>query len=148
MLFGMLHLRYQRGRQRQRLRIANQHLMKATDKVMESGSETLLQGHLLRPEQALSHDSKSRNIIKSREINHLSPIETLLRTTERQLYVEKKKLEHLGLERIALRSELIFVLVELLWPYNDHSRLEGYTGIVASLCNISRLASESRWRVC
>jgi hypothetical protein len=144
MVFALLHLRYLASRQRQRLRLANQSLLRATDAVIDTGSETLLHGHLLLPEQALSNDAASRST-KRTEMDNLPPIEKTLRNTERQVFSEKKKLDHLKLERTALRSELFFVIVELVWPQYDHSKLEGYTSLIASLCHVSRLASVSRW---
>jgi hypothetical protein len=146
MLFSLIHLRQLRARQLQQLRVANKRLLRATDQVMETDAKVLLQGHRLLPEQALSNDVTPRNMAKAEKATSL-PIEKFLRQTERRVFLEKKKLDHLKLERTALRSELFFVLIELLWPGHDHSKIEGYTGIVSSLFNISRLAGESRWQL-
>jgi hypothetical protein len=144
MMLSLLHLRYVAARHRTQLRLANQKLLRATDTMMDVGSQTLLNGHLLLPEQALSNDARSRNISKRTTIDSLSPVERRLRKAEMGVLREKKKLDHLKLERTAMRSELLFVISELIWPRHDHTKLEGYTSLIASLCHVSRLASVSR----
>jgi hypothetical protein len=149
MLFAMLDLHHMRLRQRSRLRFANKKLLHTTDQVRGSDTNVLLHGHRLLPEQALSNDIRSRqkNNNTSEKERVTAPIEQRLRQGERRVFIEKKKMDHLKLKRTALRSDLFFTLIELTWPRHDHSRLEGYTGFITSICNISRLAGESRWPV-
>ena len=121
---------------------------------MDNDAEVLLQGHTMFAEQALSNDAAPRSTVGTMARasakgagGEARRLEQLLRRKERQVFLEKKKLNNFRLERSAIRSELFSTLVELLWPHHDHSRLEGFTGIVASLCHISRLAVQSRWQL-
>jgi hypothetical protein len=149
MLLSLVRIRQLYSRQLRFLRASNQRLLRQTDLVRDYDTNVLFQGHQLQPEQVLNNENLSRSVATADTAasEKLSPIERNLRKTERSVFLEKKKLRHLGLERTAIRSELVFALVELIWPRRDHSRLEGYTGIIASICSISRLIGESRWQL-
>lgn len=148
MLFSLVHIRQLRKYQGNRLRRANRLLLKVTDEVAEEDARRVVQGHPLLPEQVIGSDIAPRDVLeKSSAVIDRAQIDHELRRTEHRLFVEKKKLDHIKLQRTATRFELLFALMEILRPEQDHSRLEGYTGVIASLCHISRLAGESRWRL-
>lgn len=70
-----------------------------------------------------------------------------LRRAEREAFLARKRMRHIGWEQTALRAEAVFCLAEVLAPARDHERLEAVTGTVSSLYGLAKIGGEARWGV-
>ncbi|PWN31295.1 uncharacterized protein FA14DRAFT_193106 [Meira miltonrushii] len=142
---GLRHIELLRQERIRKLRKANKKLLRASDRVSaEADASTLLQARPLSVTEALSSHSDDPSKDEQR-VRSANAGESRLRKAEYKLLMQRKKIQLLRLERTSLRAELLFTIAEILWPHHDHTRLEGWTTFVASICHMSRLTKEARW---
>lgn len=136
-----------------KLRKANERLLIATDLLntpYEDSGPILLRGIRMSHTEALSQEGRtntqsekgSRFAKDLLDVGHGTPHDHL-RNIEEKILSQRKKIQLLRLERTAIRCELVFVLIEIIFPHTDHAALEGWTGLLASLCHMSRLGKTS-----
>lgn len=141
-----------------KLRTANKRLLLASDQLTaEADASTLLSAERLSPEQALTlHRPGARpaslpgtmteKATLVEKGGQLERVDTALRKAEAAVFFLRQKMQLLRLERTSIRAELVFVVAEIFWPRHDHTRLEGWTSLIAAFCHMSRLTKEARWQ--
>lgn len=145
--FGLRQIELKRQEMIRKLRKANKKLLRASDHVSaEADASTLLQARPLSITEALSsHDTNSSQIDQRRKRSIANTEQLTLRKAEYKVFMHRKEMQLLRLERTSLRAELLFTIAEIVWPYHDHTRLEGWTTFIASVCHMSRLTKQARW---
>lgn len=145
---GLRHIELLRQERIRKLRKSNKNLLRASDHISaEADARTLLEARPLSVSEALSsHATEPQKGERRRDDNSLDNSGDLaLRKAEYKVFMQRKKMQLLRLERTSLRAELLFTIAEILWPHHDHTRLEGWTTFIASICHMSRLTKEVRW---
>lgn len=158
-LLGLRHLELSRKERLQKLKASNNQLLRATDMLTaEADAETIFSAHRLTAEEVLAlNDGQiktdgQQGTKKTEEFDEKATVKqdvrhnNALRRAERKVFVQRKKMQLLRLERASMRAELLFVIAELFWPRLDHTRLEAVTSLFAALCHMSRLTKETRWK--
>lgn len=157
-LIGLRSMELRRREGIQKLKASNSRLLRATDMLAaEADAETIFQADRMTAEEVLDLNKKDReDITRPSKEEHLLSEKMVfkqgdrhsdpLRRAERKVFIQRKKMQLLRLERASMRAELIFVIAELFWPRHDHTRLEAATSLFAALCHMSRLTKEARWR--
>lgn len=127
-----------------KLRAANGRLLEATDMLhADDDARFLLHGHRLTAEDTLLRKNKTA----AQPATALSAKieDSPLRQAETEIFANRKRMQLLRLERMSQRAELVFLFAELFLPRIDHTRLEAWTGLIASFCHMSRLSKAARW---
>lgn len=143
---GLRHIELLAREQKRKLRRANEQLLQASDHIhADADASTLLQARRLSVTEALSLSNSDHRDGRKNDRSLAFADDLTLRKAEHKVFLQRKKMQLLRLERTSLRAELLFTIAEILWPQYDHVRLEGWTTLIASICHMSRLTKESRW---
>lgn len=132
------------------LRAANAQLLVATDFVhADDDAQTLLHGQKLSAEEALLRRKDGPNSldVNSASVIAEADVTRKLRLAEASVRAQRRRLFLVRLERLALRVELPFLTLAALFPQRDHTPLEAWTGLLASIWHMSRISRLVHWKI-